>query len=64
MNLNKRCLKFSDAIKPNNLYQYKEENIKNLKKCNPKDKNITLTKKPLSYNKFLEKEKSNKTKIK
>ncbi len=59
LNLNKRCLKFSDAIKPNNLYQYKEENIKNLKQCNPKDKNITLTKKPLSYNKFLEKEKSN-----
>ena len=62
LELNRKCLKYSDLIKPDNLYRYREENNKNLKKYKPKSKpnNKNTTKRPLTYNTKLEKKKSNK----
>ena len=64
LELESKCLKYSDLIKPDNLYKYREENNNNLKKYMPKLKNKSITKRPLSYDKNSQKKKPNKYNIK
>ena len=64
LELESKCLKYSDLIKPDNLYKYREENNNNLKKYMQKLKNKNIIKRPLSYNKNSQKKKPNKNNIK
>lgn len=62
LDLNDKCLKYSDLIQPDYFFKYREENKKNLKKYKPKPKKI-ITKRPLSYNHNEKNERNNKIKI-
>ena len=63
LELNNKCLKYSDLVQPDNLYKYREENIKNLQKYKPKQNYKTINKRPISSNnKIINKEKYNNKK--
>ena len=59
LDLNKKCLKYSDLVQPDNLYKYREENNKNLQKYKPKQNYKSINKRPLSYNKIINKKQNN-----